>query len=54
MSQGDFVSYTWPQLLGQLSDFARASIAPVFNPLTIGLAVLVYTVVIIFVLSIFV
>ncbi len=54
MSQGDFVSYTWPQLLGQLNNFARASIAPIFNPVTIGLSILVYTVVIILVLSIFI
>jgi CBS domain-containing protein len=53
MSQGDFVSYTWPELLGQVSDMAKATIAPVFNPLAILLAILGYTVVLVIALSFF-
>ena len=50
MSQGDFVSYTWPQLLGQLGQMAQATIAPIFNPLSILLGVLTYTVVLVLIL----
>jgi CBS-domain-containing membrane protein len=42
MSQGDFVSYTWPQLLGRLGEQTRATfnINPSFFT-TIGCLVLV-------------
>ena len=53
MSQGDFVSYTWPQLVNQLSEFARASLAPAFNPLAIIGAILAYSVVLVIVLVTF-
>lgn len=43
MSQGDFVSYTWPQLLGQVNQMAKASLMPVFNPITILGGILAYT-----------
>lgn len=50
MSQGDFVSYTWPQLLNQVGQMAQATIAPIFNPLSIVLGVLVYSVVLVLIL----
>ncbi|MEL7447186.1 MAG: CBS domain-containing protein, partial [Pseudomonadota bacterium] len=50
MSQGDFVSYTWPQLLNQVSQMAQATLAPIFNPLSIVFGVLVYSVVLVIIL----
>ncbi|MBH5321937.1 CBS domain-containing protein [Aurantiacibacter sediminis] len=47
MSQGDFVSYTWPELLQQMARMAKASMAPSLNPAAILIAVLIYTVVLI-------
>ncbi|MEM8974484.1 MAG: CBS domain-containing protein, partial [Pseudomonadota bacterium] len=35
MSQGDFVGYTWPQLLGQVGQMAQATLAPIFNIIAI-------------------
>lgn len=50
MSQGDFVSYTWPQLLGQIGQMAQATLAPAFNPLTIVAGVLVYSIILVLIL----
>lgn len=50
MSQGDFVSYTWPQLLGQVGQMAQATIAPIFNPLSIVIGVAVYSIVLVLIL----
>lgn len=47
MSQGDFVAYTWPQLLGQLGQMAQATLAPAFNPLAIAGGIAVYSVVLV-------
>ncbi|RJY10390.1 cyclic nucleotide-binding/CBS domain-containing protein [Aurantiacibacter aquimixticola] len=47
MSQGDFVSYTWPQLLQQAARMAQASMAPSLNPAAILAAVLVYTLILV-------
>ncbi len=53
MTQGDFVSYTWPQLLTQVSQMAQATLAPAFNPLAILGGVLVYSVILVIVLITF-
>jgi len=50
MSQGDFVSYTWPQLLGQVGQMAQATFAPAFNMIAIGGGIAVYTVVLVIIL----
>lgn len=47
MSQGDFVAYTWPQLLGQLGQMAQATLAPAFNPIAIAGGIAVYTLVLV-------
>jgi signal-transduction protein with cAMP-binding, CBS, and nucleotidyltransferase domain len=43
MSQGDFVSYTWPQLLHRVSEQTRASLGGGFYPVLIIIGVLLYT-----------
>lgn len=51
MSQGDFVSYTWPQLLGQVGQMAQATLAkPVINPVMILSGIAIYTILLIVVL----
>ena len=50
MSQGDFVSYTWPQLLGQVGQMAQATFAPAFNMIAIVGGIAVYTIVLILLL----
>jgi CBS domain-containing protein len=47
MTQGDFVAYTWPQMLSQLGQMAQATLAPAFNPLAIVGGIALYTVVLI-------
>lgn len=42
MSQGDFVSYTWPELIEQFKETAKASIAPNYQVALIILACLLY------------
>jgi CBS domain-containing protein len=54
MSQGDFVAYTWPQMLTQLGQMAQATLAPAFNPIAIVLGGLTYAVVILLVVLYFV
>ncbi|MEO0763443.1 MAG: CBS domain-containing protein [Pseudomonadota bacterium] len=51
MTQGDFVSYTWPELLGQLSLSARAAMGKNYWTLLVALSVTLYSVVLIVVLS---
>ncbi len=43
MSQGDFVAYTWPELLGRLTETAKAALAPKYQILLIVGAILIYT-----------
>ncbi len=50
MSQGDFVSYTWPQLLGQVGQMAQATFAPAFNQIAIVGGIAVYTIILVIVL----
>jgi CBS domain-containing protein len=50
MSQGDFVSYTWPQLLGQVGQMAQATLAPAFNQIAIVGGIALYTLILVIVL----
>ncbi|MEE4539705.1 MAG: CBS domain-containing protein [Erythrobacter sp.] len=50
MSQGDFVSYTWPQLMNQLGQMAQATFAPAFNQIAIVGGIAVYTIVLVLIL----
>ncbi|MEE4208432.1 MAG: CBS domain-containing protein [Parvularcula sp.] len=43
MSQGDFVSYTWPELMHRVSEQTRASLGGRYYPIFIAVGVLVYT-----------
>ena len=52
-TQGDFVSYTWPDLLNQMGSLARASLSKNFHYLVIGGGIALYTVVILAVLAMF-
>lgn len=54
MSQGDFVAYSWPQMMSQLSLMAKATLAPAFNPLAIALGVAAYGLVILLIVLAFV
>lgn len=46
MSQGDFVSYTWPDLLKQISETTKAAIAPNYQITLIILALVLYAIII--------
>ena len=50
-TQGDFVSYTWPDLMGQARQMARASLSSNFHTLLIVGGVALYTLLMILVLS---
>jgi len=54
MSRGDFVAYTWPQLLGQLGQLAQATLAPAFNPIAIIGGIVVYSLLLVVVLLTFI
>ncbi|MEM1193624.1 MAG: CBS domain-containing protein [Pseudomonadota bacterium] len=43
MSQGDFVSYTWPDLMGRVAEQTRASLGGRFYPAVIAGAIAIYT-----------
>ena len=51
MTQGDFVSYTWPDLIHRFSDLTRASFGPRVNPVFLIGAILLYTLAIIVALT---
>lgn len=53
MSQGDFVSYTWPELLGRVGEMAQASLPDRINPLFMILSILGYTLVLIYAVGTF-
>lgn len=53
MTQGDFVSYTWPDLVNQAGVMARAAVAPVGSPVMIVSAVLIYSLVLVLILTAF-
>lgn len=42
MSQGDFVSYTWPELLSRVGEQTRASLGERFYPIFIGTALIAF------------
>lgn len=48
MSQGDFVSYTWPELIERFKELAGASAPERINPAFILISILLYTVAVIF------
>ncbi len=47
MTQGDFVSYTWPELLGRFRELAQASLPERVNPVFLIIAILLYTVILV-------
>lgn len=51
MSQGDFVSYTWPQLFDQAKTLAKSTIGAGYQIFLIIGGILVYTVLLIFALA---
>ncbi|MEM8824698.1 MAG: CBS domain-containing protein [Pseudomonadota bacterium] len=51
-TQGDFVSYTWPDLMGQMKSIVKAQVAGNFHYLLIGGAILIYALAMIVVLSV--
>ncbi|MEO0871415.1 MAG: CBS domain-containing protein [Pseudomonadota bacterium] len=51
MSQGDFVSYTWPELIERFAELAGASVPERINPAFILVSILVYTLAIIVVVA---
>lgn len=46
VSQGDFVAYTWPQILQRVASNAKVSFFSAFQPFLIVIAIVLYTVVI--------
>ena len=52
-SQGDFVSYTWPDLMGQARNLARASLTSNFHYVLIVGGVALYSILMILVLGVF-
>ena len=53
MSQGDFVSYTWPEVIERLKELAGASAPDRINPTFILVSILVYTLAVIFIVGTF-
>ncbi|WP_033922705.1 CBS domain-containing protein [Sphingomonas sp. 37zxx] len=53
MTQGDFVSYTWPELLDQAKNMARATLGPDLSMAFMVIGLLIYTVAIIIAVAIF-
>jgi CBS domain-containing protein len=51
-TQGDFVSYTWPDLMGQMGSILKAQAAGNFHYLLIGGAIVVYVLAMVVVLAV--
>ncbi|MEM0898629.1 MAG: CBS domain-containing protein [Pseudomonadota bacterium] len=51
MTQGDFVSYTWPELLDQITDKAAETVGNRYQLFLIGGGVLLYSLVLVFMLG---
>jgi CBS domain-containing protein len=51
-TQGDFVSYTWPELMGQMGSILKAKAVGNFHYLLIGGAIVIYALAMIVVLSV--
>jgi CBS domain-containing protein len=47
LTQGDFVSYTWPDLMRQARELSKATLARNLPPVLIGAALLVYPLIVI-------
>lgn len=43
VSQGDFVAYTWPQIMHRLSESAQDTITSRYQPILLALGVMLYT-----------
>lgn len=50
LSQGDFVSFTWPQLFERAREDVVNFISPKFQPILIGMGIMIYTIIMFFVL----
>ncbi|WP_191090220.1 CBS domain-containing protein [Histidinibacterium aquaticum] len=50
-TQGDFVSYTWPDLMAQMRNIARAQLSSNFHYVLIGGGILIYVLAMIVVLA---
>lgn len=42
MTQGDFVSYTWPELIGRMKEMSKATLNKAVNPITIMVSLCLY------------
>ena len=51
-TQGDFVSYTWPDLIGQMRSIVRAQVGSNFHYVLIGGAIIVYILAMVVVLAV--
>ncbi|WP_306118661.1 MULTISPECIES: CBS domain-containing protein [unclassified Roseitalea] len=51
MTQGDFVSYTWPELLDRVAEQTKATVASNYQIFLIAGGILVYSIVLIFMLN---
>ena len=51
MSQGDFVSFTWPDLLSRARELTQASVPERINPAFILISMLVYTAALVFIVA---
>jgi CBS domain-containing protein len=49
-TQGDFVSYTWPDLMGQAREMAKATVLRNWHIFLIGGGIMLYTVLIVLIL----
>ncbi|MEO0542845.1 MAG: CBS domain-containing protein [Pseudomonadota bacterium] len=50
MTQGDFVSYTWPELLDRVTEQAKATVSSNYQVFLLAGGVLIYSVILIFML----
>lgn len=51
MSQGDFVSYTWPELIERFTELAGATVPERINPAFILVSILLYTAALVFIIT---
>ena len=50
-TQGDFVSYTWPDLLYQAKEMTKATLSKNFNITSILIMVMIYSIAMIFIIQ---
>ena len=53
LTQGDFVSYTWPDLIYQATQLGRATVARAFQPTAMMAGVILYPIIVLLVFGIF-